>query len=198
MKNKILDLGCGKNKVNGSIGMDIASLNGVDIVHDLLSIPYPFKDQSFDIIYLRHVLEHFKIEDIKLILDECSRVLDFNGRLIITVPHVFSIAAYTDVTHKTFFTFNSGKFFDYNHTMSYYNKESNFKFNLIKIDCNLCWFDWKNRIFRKLDYLMSNFARYRILNALKKKENPSLADRIVKKSSYQFVEIKWIYKRCNL
>ena len=115
MNSRILDLGCGKNKVIGSIGLDNVPLDGVDIIHDLLSIPYPLKDNSFDKIYLRNVLEHFLLEDINKILSECYRLLSPNGNLIITIPHAFSVAAYTDITHKSYFTFNSGKFFDKTH-----------------------------------------------------------------------------------
>ena len=52
---KILDLGCGDNKVEGAIGLDNIALSEVDIVHDLLHFPYPIKANSFDTIYLRHV-----------------------------------------------------------------------------------------------------------------------------------------------
>ena len=195
MKNDILDLGCGKNKVKNSIGMDKIELEGVDVIHNLLSIPYPFKEQSFKVIYLRHVIEHFKIEDINIILLECYRILSLNGKLIITVPHAFSVAAYTDITHKTFFTFNSGKFFDYEHPMSYYYKKYNMNYKLVEIDCKVCWFDWKSRILQRLDAFLSKIARYILLNAIKNTKKPSLADRIVKKKSYQFVEIKWFYKK---
>ena len=54
MSSKILDLGCGKNKIKGSIGLDNVPLNNVDIVHDLLSVPYPLQGNSFKRIYLRN------------------------------------------------------------------------------------------------------------------------------------------------
>ena len=195
MKNKILDIGCGYNKVENSVGMDIAKLKGVDVVHDILNFPYPFNNNTFNAIYLRHVIEHFNIEEIKKVLSECYRILSDDGTLIISVPHAFSLAAYTDVTHKNFFTFNSGKFFDKNYSKSYYNINSNFKYKLIKIDCTVCWFDWKSRFSRELDNILSKLIRLRLLNALKKQYNPSLADRIVRKNSYQFVEIKWVFKK---
>ena len=61
---KILDLGCGENKVQGAIGLDNVDINGVDILHDLLRFPYPLNDNSFDIIYLRNVIEHFNLDKI--------------------------------------------------------------------------------------------------------------------------------------
>ena len=175
--------------------MDIADLKGVDVVHDILITPYPFNDDSFNVIYLRHVIEHFTIEEIKKVLSESYRILSNEGKLIISVPHAFSLAAYTDVTHKSFFTFNGGKFFDKNYSKSYYNIDCNFKYSLIEIDCTVCWFDWKSRLLRKADNILSKLTRLRLLNALKKQYNPSLADRIVKKNSYQFVEIKWVFEK---
>ena len=59
---KILDLGCGENKVTNSIGLDNVNLPDVDIVHDLMDFPYPIENESIDKIYLRHVIEHFTNE----------------------------------------------------------------------------------------------------------------------------------------
>ena len=68
-------------------------------------------------------------------------------------------------------------------------------YKLVEIDCKVCWFDWKSRILQRLDAFLSKIARYILLNAIKNTKKPSLADRIVKKKSYQFVEIKWFYKK---
>ena len=191
MNSRILDLGCGKNKITGSIGLDNVPLNNVDIIHDLLDTPYPLENNSFDKIYLRNVLEHFLIEDISKILSECYRLLSLNGNLIITIPHAFSVAAYTDITHKSYFTFNSGKFFDKTHPQSFYKKTHKYDFKLVEIDCKTCWFDWKGRVLRKFDVFFSELANKQLSKALKNIKKPSLADRIVKKRSFQFVEIKW-------
>ena len=72
---KSLDLGCGENKVPNSIGLDNVQLPGVDVEHDLLNFPYPFENESIDKIYLRHVIEHFAIENINFIMNECNRIL---------------------------------------------------------------------------------------------------------------------------
>ena len=78
---RILDLGCGYNKVEGAVGLDNIALTGVDIVHDLLHFPYPIKANSFDTIYLRHVIEHFNIDKINNIMNECYRILKKDGQL---------------------------------------------------------------------------------------------------------------------
>src|SRR3989344_2310598 len=43
MNEKILDLGCGNHKIPESVGVDFVKIPGVDIVHNLNKIPYPFK-----------------------------------------------------------------------------------------------------------------------------------------------------------
>ena len=57
---KVLDIGCGKNKLPGSIGLDLKPLEGVDVVHDLNCYPYPFPEDTFDFIRLSHVVEHLE------------------------------------------------------------------------------------------------------------------------------------------
>ena len=56
--DKTLDIGCGGNKIAGSIGMDIYAFEGVDIVHDLDVFPWPIENNSFDKIICSHVVEH--------------------------------------------------------------------------------------------------------------------------------------------
>ena len=55
---KSLDIGCGRFKFPGSVGLDIVPLEGVDVVHDLDKFPYPFPSDTFDYIRLSHVVEH--------------------------------------------------------------------------------------------------------------------------------------------
>lgn len=191
---KILDLGCGENKVEGAIGLDNVHLDGVDIIHDLLNFPYPIENESFDVIYIRHVIEHFDIEDINQILNECHRILKLNGNLMISVPHAFSLAAFTDISHKSYFTFNSGKYWDKTHSKSYY-KDRVLLWDLVGIDGDVIWFDWKMYQLRKFDSFFSSLLRRKIIKALNNPKNPSLADRLVKKYSCQFVEISWSLKK---
>ena len=191
---KSLDLGCGENKVPNSIGLDNVQLPGVDVEHDLLNFPYPFENESIDKIYLRHVIEHFAIENINFIMNECNRILKNDGLLVITVPHVFSISAFIDPTHRSFFTFGSGYFWDENSSKAYY-KEFQMKWKLIKTVCRVNWFDWKSYQLKKLNNCFSYFIEKRINKAINSLNNPSKADRIVKKSSFQLVEIEWNYKK---
>jgi len=193
---KILDLGCGLKKVAGSIGVDNVNLDGVDVVHDLRKFPYPFDDGSFDRIHLRHVIEHFEIEGIEEILKEAHRILVLKGVLHIAVPHVFSIEAHSDITHRKFFTFSSGKFWDKDNPKNYYQNVSA-KWQLINIWSRVTWFNWKRYRMKILDRYLSKFQERKLDRALTKRTNPSLADRIIKRNSFQFVEINWELQKVN-
>lgn len=134
MKNniKVIDLGCGKNKVKGAIGIDNVELEGVDIVHDLTVLPYPFSDNSIDYLYCRHVLEHFEPTTRDKVISEIGRILKPGGKVEIRVPHAFCIAAFGDPTHKSYYCFQTIKFFTRGYIKSYYKGVySNFKLNII-------------------------------------------------------------------
>ena len=191
---KILDLGCGENKVPNSIGLDNVKLTGVDVEHDLLDFPYPFENESMDKIYLRHVIEHFAIENINFIMNECNRILKKDGLLVITVPHVFSISAFIDPTHRSYFTFGSGQFWDWKSSKVYY-KELQSKWKLVKTICRVNWFDWKRYQLKKLNNILSSIIEKRLNKALRSINNPSYADRKIKSASFQLVEIEWNYKK---
>lgn len=120
MNKKILDIGCGNHKIKGAIGLDSSKIPGVDVVHDLEKFPYPFKKNSFDIIHANQVLEHLE-SPLDKTLKELCRICKPNGRIKIIVPHALSIGAFSDPTHKKFFTWFTFDYFGLNE-QSYYSK----------------------------------------------------------------------------
>ena len=116
MKN-ILNVGCGKTRIPNSIGLDSVRLKGyTDVVHDLNTIPYPFKSNSFNEVHLYHVLEH--LEKPLAVLEELHRIMKKDGILHIRTPHFSSKGAFTDPTHIRPFAIGS---FDYFEPSSYYH-----------------------------------------------------------------------------
>jgi len=102
----ILLLGCGKTRIPGAIGVDRTPIDGyVDVIHDLDTIPYPFKDNSASEIHLYHVLEH--LHDPLKKLEELHRILMPGGILFIRVPHFSSMGAFSDITHVRPFGYSS-------------------------------------------------------------------------------------------
>ncbi len=126
MEKKKLDLGCGKNKIDGCIGFDILPLEGVDVVGDILK-PLPFENDEFDVVYLNNVLEH--IDDIAPVLKEIHRITKSTGKILIMVPYYNSPLAYMDPTHKRSFNYKTLDYFTGNSSWNYY---FDFKFIILK------------------------------------------------------------------
>jgi predicted SAM-dependent methyltransferase len=78
-----LNLGCGDNYLAGFINVDKYAKK-VDIRCDALFLP--FKNESFDLIYLGHVIEHFSKNNVKKLLREMYRILKQEGKLVIDTP----------------------------------------------------------------------------------------------------------------
>jgi predicted SAM-dependent methyltransferase len=105
---KVLDIGCGRNKVQGAIGVDSVNHPGVDFIVDL-NKTLPFPNESFDVVYSNQVFEH--IENIIGLIGECYRVLKPGGYLIAHVPYFRSSWAVIDPTHINYYTLSSMNYF---------------------------------------------------------------------------------------
>jgi len=99
---KILDVGCGNNKIKGAIGIDKSSDTQADIIHDLNKFPYPFNNDEFDMVICNDILEH--LDDIVTVMEEIHRISKPNAMVKIRVPHFSDSNAYSDITHKHFFS----------------------------------------------------------------------------------------------
>ncbi|MDD4900601.1 MAG: hypothetical protein PHS62_00605 [Patescibacteria group bacterium] len=127
MSAKKLNLGCGNVRISGFLGVDRLKTPAVDLVHDLNIIPYPFADNSVEEIIADNALEH--LNDIIAVAEELYRICQ-NGAIIkISLPYYKSSGAFTDPTHKHFFTENSFQYFSPEHEYNFYTKA---KFKVIK------------------------------------------------------------------
>ncbi|MBN2452705.1 MAG: methyltransferase domain-containing protein [Candidatus Omnitrophica bacterium] len=93
---KKLNLGCGRFKKEGYVNLDVHGQLEPDVVHDLNSMPYPFADNSFELIEADHVLEH--LSDPFRAMKELHRISRAGGRVLVRVPH-FS-RGFTHPEHK--------------------------------------------------------------------------------------------------
>jgi SAM-dependent methyltransferase len=115
--NRELDLGCGRNKHRGSIGVDRIPNPGVNLVADLDHFPYPLAANSFDRIYLTHVVEHLR--SIPRLMEEVHRISRDGAEVVIVTPHYTDASSWQDPTHlwhlnsRSFDVFQEGADFDY-------------------------------------------------------------------------------------
>ena len=120
LNRKSLDIGCGKNKLPGSIGLDLKPLEGVDIVHDLNCYPYPFHEDTFDFIRLSHVVEH--VVSIIKTMEEIYRIAKNGAEVEIITPHYTDSSSWQDPTHLWHLHSGSFDFFQEAHQSSYYTQ----------------------------------------------------------------------------
>jgi hypothetical protein len=109
---KILDIGCGKQKVPGSIGVDFNDNFSPDVVHNLNHFPYPFEDDEFDEVYILSTL--FLLENAIRVMEEVYRISKINAKVVILQPYFRSVWNYVDPWVKNFGTVHSFAFYDPN------------------------------------------------------------------------------------
>ena len=107
MKKLSLCVGCGFDKqisdeLHDWINLDSNPMCRPDRLRDIRK-GMPFSDNTFDLIYCSHVLEHFGGEDFVFIMNELHRILKPYGELTIVSPYYKHFGAWTDPHHKMFF-----------------------------------------------------------------------------------------------
>lgn len=123
-----LDLGCGKNKREGFLGVDIRPFEGVDVVfnlahrisfpaecdpvtgRDLVRVPnqldgydyarWPWDDESVEEVHASHFVEHLTPGQRVHFVNELHRVLVPGGKATLITPYWGSVRAFGDLTHQ--------------------------------------------------------------------------------------------------
>ena len=96
-----LNLGSADSPMAGFINVDMQDLPGVDVVCDLEEFPWPFPDESVDLIIASQLVEHINPHRGVFIkfMDEAWRILKPKGQFMIATPYAGSIGYYQDPTH---------------------------------------------------------------------------------------------------
>lgn len=104
---KALNVGCGHDYIEGWINIDGDINVDPDYVVELDSkdVRFPFEDNSMDLIYACHILEH--IHHLPELKREFARVLKPGGAMLVVAPHYLSPDAWGDDTHCRAFSFHS-------------------------------------------------------------------------------------------
>lgn len=92
-----LDLGCGENKKEGFIGVDLYAQTDQKV--DLMKFPWPWKDVSIEEVWCSHFFEHIPGPTRVPWMDELWRVLIPHGKATIICPYWSSPRAIQDPMH---------------------------------------------------------------------------------------------------
>lgn len=104
-----IQLGCGVSKMKHAVNVDMNPATCPDVLCDLDCTPYPFKDDSFDMVVALSVLEHLK--DFLSVMGEIHRISKDGASIYILVPHFSSAAAFVDPTHRVHLSAKSCDYF---------------------------------------------------------------------------------------
>jgi predicted SAM-dependent methyltransferase len=86
-KERYLHIGCGSVILPSPFeNLDTRELPGVDHIGD--AYPLAFKDNTFDLVYSSHVLEHFRRDETQAVINEWVRVLKPDGIIRLSVPSI--------------------------------------------------------------------------------------------------------------
>jgi SAM-dependent methyltransferase len=103
-----LDLGCGRVKAAGFVGLDRFPMPGVDVVADLDRGSLPFADDSFDLILAFHSLEH--VADLQSTMREVWRVGRPGAQVCIGAPYWAQGLNVANPYHKQVFNEHTPRF----------------------------------------------------------------------------------------
>lgn len=103
-----LEIGCGKTKTNGYIGIDRFPLPGVDIVADL-NKAFPIEDDKVDVVYACHSLEHF--DNLEFTIDEIFRIGKHKCIVQVLAPYSYTTLNTANFYHKNAFNEDTFRFF---------------------------------------------------------------------------------------
>ena len=134
---RILDVGCGINKVPGSIGVDVNPRSRADVLCDLDHFPYPFRDGSFDRLYATHVIEH--VADVVRTMEEFHRLVCAGGSVLITTPHYTDFSSFCDPTHRWHLNTFSLRYFGENHGGYAYYSRARFQETKVRVKLLNLW-----------------------------------------------------------
>ena len=114
----ILHLGAGEKYDANCVNVDLVASTKPDIVHNLDVFPWPLPDNHFEAVWAYDVLEH--LDNLILVMEEIHRVCRPDAKITITLPHFSSANAYTDITHRHYFSVNSFNYFTGDNEFGFY------------------------------------------------------------------------------
>ena len=120
-----LNLGCGKDYIDGWVNVDLYDDSTCDIKHDLEVFPWPWEDDSVSEIKIIHTLEHLGA-DWKVYIkihQEMYRVCEDDAEIMVAVPSPWHWNFTSDPTHVRPVTADGLNLFSKEHCQKCIDKE---------------------------------------------------------------------------
>lgn len=153
VRPRVLDVGCGVKKYPGSIGIDRNPDTRADVLCDLDSFPYPFRDDSFDAVRAVHVIEH--VSDVIGAMNEFHRILRPGATLLIVTPHYTDFSSFCDPTHRWHLNSFSFRYFGEDHGGFGYYSRRRFREISVRVRLLALW-RWLG-----FEFMVNHFPRFR-------------------------------------
>ena len=153
-EQRVLDVGCGINKLANAIGIDRNFFSRADVIADINHLPYPFSDNSFDHIHCSHVIEH--VEDVIGTMEEFHRIVRPGGTVYIVTPHYTDFSSFTDPTHRSHLSSYSFRYFGENHGGFGYYSKARFHERRVNVTLLMLW------RYLGFQFLVNNLPRFRL------------------------------------
>jgi len=148
-----LNIGCGRDIKKGWINLDYEKAEGVDIMHDLESFPYPFEDNLFDELLASQIIEH--LNNPESFVRELWRISKPGARIRIDTVHFSAPVVWGDITHKRPFQSDTFNYFNIKYKEKQYGSLINNKIEFFKVKSRIHF----RYILKPLNYLV-NINRY--------------------------------------
>lgn len=117
----VLHIGSGAKYMKDAVNIDLVASTKPDIVHDLNVLPWPVPGNRFTEVRAFDVIEH--LDDIIATMEEIHRVCVPDAKLRITVPHFSCANAFTDITHRHYFSAASFNYFTGDNEFAFYTSK---------------------------------------------------------------------------
>ncbi len=150
---RILDVGCGVNKLAGAVGIDRNPRTRADVLCDLDHFPYPFRDGSFDRLQAIHVIEH--VSDVIRTMEEFHRLVRPGGTIFLATPHYTDFSSFCDPTHRWHLNSFSFRYFGENNAGYGYYSSAKLREKKVRVKLLALW------RYLGFELLVNAFPRFR-------------------------------------
>lgn len=99
---RILDIGCGRAKAPGAVGVDVNTATDADVLSDASRQGLPFRADVFERVHINHIIEH--VERPLALLEEIHRVCRSGAEVVGVTPHFSNPCSFADPTHRHHFS----------------------------------------------------------------------------------------------